>query len=176
LLLKKKTKKSKDFINGLHNHIVGDPQFRKKTEGKSETQIQTEIRPIIINYLVAYFSKLGFKDPSAKANKSFYWEGQEGKFGKERASTFGARNYPDFIITDPYLVAIEYKQSPNGSTVKQGIGQSLMHTLTEDFHYVYYLFHDESRDKKIENASKSEKEQKILDQMWANFNVFIKFV
>ncbi len=63
-----------------------------------------------------------------KAHRSFYWEGQEGKYGKERATTFGARNYPDFIITDPYLVAIEYKQSPNGSTVKQGMGQSMMHT------------------------------------------------
>ena len=112
----------------------------------------------------------------AKANKSFYWEGQEGKYGKERSTTFGARNYPDFIVTDPYLLAIEYKQSPNGSTVKQGIGQSFMHTMTEEFHYVYYLFHDESKDKRIDSSIHNEQEMFILEKMWADFNVFIRFV
>ena len=111
-----------------------------------------------------------------KANNSFYWEGQEGKYGQERATTFGARNYPDFIITEPYVIAVEYKQSPYGSTVKQGIGQSLMHTLTEDFHYVYYLFHDENKDKKIENSVTNKNEKAILEKMWSEFNVYIKFV
>ena len=174
--MKKKTAKVKKFIEDLHNHIVNNPQFRKKTSSKSETQIQAEIRPLIIDYLMHYFKNAGYKDEIAKAHKSFYWEGQEGKYGKERASTFGARNYPDFIITAPYLVAIEYKQSPNGSTVKQGIGQSLMHTMTEDFHYVYYLFHDESKEKKIESSITNHKEKLIFDRMWSEFNVFIRFV
>lgn len=174
--MKKKTIKVTQFLDGLHNYIVGNPQFRNKTSGKSETQIQAEIRPLIISYLEKYFSESGYKDVVAKANKSFYWEGQEGKYGKQRASTFGSRNYPDFIITAPYLLAVEYKQSPNGSTVKQGIGQSIMHTMTEDFHYVYYLFHDESKDKKIEKSITEEKESAILEKMWSDFNVFVKFV
>jgi len=174
--MKKKTSKVTDFIQGLHDYIVNDPQFRKNTSGKSEVQIQAEIRPLIIQYLRKYFREAGYKDDVAKANKSFYWEGQEGKYGKERAATFGARNYPDFIVTDPYLVAVEYKQSPNGSVVKQGIGQSFMHTMTEDFHFVYYLFHDESKDKKIEKSIKNEQEKFILQKMWADFNVFIRFV
>jgi hypothetical protein len=36
--------------------------------------------------------KEGYKDNIGKAHKSFYWEGQEGKIGKERATIFGARN------------------------------------------------------------------------------------
>jgi len=174
--MKKKTEKVTKFIENLHAFIVSHPQFRRKTSDKSETQIQSEIRPIIIQYLQDYFRDDGYKDDVAKAHKSFYWEGQEGKYGKERATTFGARNYPDFIITDPYLIAIEYKQSPNGSTVKQGIGQSIMHTITEDFHYVYYLFHDESNDKKIESSIKNDQEKFILDKMWSEFNVYIKLV
>jgi len=174
--MKKKTSKVTSFIEGLHKHIVGNPQFRKNTAGKSETQIQAEIRPLIIDYLQHYFKDAGYKDIVAKANKSFYWEGQEGKYGKDRASTFSARNYPDFIITVPYLVAVEYKQSSNGSTVKQGIGQSLMHTMTEDFHYVYYLFHDESKDKRIENSISNEKEKTILERLWSDFNVYIRCV
>jgi len=174
--MKKKSSKVAAFIEGLHDYIVTNPQFRKNTKDKSEVQIQAEIRPLIIQYLQSYFKEAGYKDDVAKANKSFYWEGQEGKYGKDRAATFGARNYPDFIITDPYLVAVEYKQSPNGSTVKQGIGQSLMHTMTEDFHYVYYLFHDESKDKKIEKSGENEKEKCILGKMWSDFNVFIRFI
>jgi len=95
--MQKKTKKVTAFIEGLHNHIVSSPQFRKKTAGKSETQIQAEIRPLIIQYLEKHFSKR-YKDSVGKANKSFYWEGQEGKHGKVRDTTFGSRNYPDFRV------------------------------------------------------------------------------
>jgi hypothetical protein len=174
--MKKKTTKVTKFIEGLHEHIIGDPQFRKNTATKSESQIQTEIRPLIITYLKKYFKEAGYKDTEAKAHKSFYWEGQEGRYGKARATTFGSRNYPDFIITYPYLVAVEYKQSSNGSTVKQGIGQSILHTLCEDFHYVYYLFHDESKDSRIEKSIRNRTEQYVIDKMWKEFNVFIKFI
>ncbi|WP_028581315.1 hypothetical protein [Desulfogranum japonicum] len=173
--MRKKTVKVTRFLNGLHNYIVKHPQFRKRTTGKSEVQIQTEIRPLILNYLEYWFQTEGYKDYIGKAHKSFYWEGQEGKFGKQRKMTFGSRNYPDFIITDPYLVAIEYKQSPNGSTVKQGIGQSIIHTMTDDFHYVYYLFHDESKDKRIEKSVTENRESSIIERMWTEFNVMIKF-
>ena len=174
--MKNKSAQLTAFIEGLHQYIVSNPQFRKKTAGKSETQIQAEIRPLIIQYLESYFQDRGYKDYVAKANKSFYWEGQEGKYGNERAATFGARNYPDFIVTEPYLVAVEYKQSPYGSVVKQGIGQSLMHTMTEDFHFVYYLFHDESKGKKIEHSINNQKEKSILKKLWSDFNLFIRFV
>ncbi len=174
--MKKKTSQVIEFIEDLHSYIICNPQFRKNTKNKSEVHIQTEIRPLIIDYLTDYFSKKGYKDAVAKANKSFYWEGQEGTYGKARSTTFGTRNYPDFIITNPYLIACEYKQGPNGSTVKQGIGQSIMHTLCEDFHYVYYLFHDQSKDKRIEKSIINEHEKFILDKMWQDFNVYIKFI
>lgn len=173
--MKKKTARLIGFIEGLHKYIVTNPQFRKKTGTKSEVQIQAEIRPLIIRYLEKYFEAEGYKDATGKANQAFYWEGQEGKYGRERVPTFGARNYPDFIITEPYLVALEYKQSPNGSVVKQGIGQSIMHTMCGDFDFVYYLFHDQSPDKRIEKASKCELEKAITDQIWSDFNVFLRF-
>ncbi len=174
--MKKKTQKVTNFIEGLHEHITGDPQFRRDTKTKSETQIQSEIRPLIISYLQKHFEADGYKDSIAKANKSFYWEGQEGQYGKERATTFGSRNYPDFIITAPYLMAIEYKQSASGSAVKHGVGQSIMHTICGDFEYVYFLFHDENKDKKIENSIENKTEKSVIEKMWREFNVFVKFV
>jgi hypothetical protein len=72
--LKKKSKKAKRFVKDLHDFVVSSPQFRKRTAGKSETQIQAEIRPLIIRYLEEHFAAEGFKDAVAKANASFYWE------------------------------------------------------------------------------------------------------
>ena len=174
--MKRKSKQATEFVNGLHDFIVGNEQFRKRTAGKSEIQIQTEIRPLIIRYLENHFAELDFKDPVAQANKSFYWEGEEGTYGKVRDTTFGSRNYPDFVIQEPYLIAIEYKQSANGSVVKHGIGQSIMHTLCGDFDFVYYLFHDESKDKRIQSSIGGQTEKATIERMWREFNVLIKFV
>ena len=49
--MKKKTARVINFINDLHECIVKDPQFRQNTQSRSETLIQAEIRPLIINYL-----------------------------------------------------------------------------------------------------------------------------
>ncbi len=174
--MKKKTSGVEDFISGLHEYIVSHPQFRKNTKNRSETSIQAEIRPSVVRYLEDLFHKKGFADCTAKANSSFYWEGQEGKFGKERAATFASRNYPDFIITAPYLLAIEYKQGTSGSLVKQAIGQGIMHTLSGDFDFVYVLFHDQNKDKRIEKSIQNDTESRIVEKVRKDFNVFLRFV
>ena len=105
--MRKKTAKADHFIEGLHDFIINNRQFRKHSREKSEVAIQTEIRPLIIRYLEDHFEAAGYKDANGKANRSFYWEGQEGRYGKQRGTIFGSRSYPDFIITAPYLVAVE---------------------------------------------------------------------
>jgi hypothetical protein len=174
--MKKKSAKVDGFIEGLHQFITTHPQFRAQTGQKSEVRIQAEIRPIIIRYLEDYFDQAGYKDAIAKANKSFYWEGQEGRFGKERERIFGTRNYPDFIITAPYLIAIEYKKSPNASLVKQLIGQSLVHTLSDEFDFVYCLFHDESKGKKIKQSVGNDAESAVIRTMRNEFNLYLRFI
>ena len=74
------------------------------------------------------------------------------------------------------MVAIEYKQSSSGSLVKQAIGQSIMHTLSEDFDYVYVLFHDENKDKRIEKSINNKAESSIINKVWNEFNVYVKFI
>ncbi|MFN4866340.1 MAG: hypothetical protein ACK5GZ_08465 [Cyanobium sp.] len=159
----------------MHNFIVGDPQFLRNTKSKPEQAIQTGIRPLIIRFLEMYFSDAGYKDSTGKANKSFNWEGQEGEFGKDRATVFGSRNYPDFIITDPYLVAIEYAQSQNEPSIKRRIGQSMIHTLCRVFDFVYYLIHDQSPEKMIQKSIDREIEADILRLAWNDLNVFVRF-
>jgi hypothetical protein len=174
--MRRKTAGCTSFINGLHDYIVSHPQLRRDTRAKAEKEIQAELRPIVIRYLEMHFEAEGFKDYIAKANQSFYWEGQEGSHGRQRPAVFGARNYPDFIITKPYLVAIEYAQSPHGSSVKRGIGQSMIHTLCGEYDFVYYLFHDESADKRIHSSILGETESAILKQAWDDFNVLVRFI
>ena len=55
--MKPKSQKSINFIQELHKHIVRSPLLRQKVQNKNESQIQTELRPIIFNYMVNTFSK-----------------------------------------------------------------------------------------------------------------------
>ena len=174
--MRKKSKKVCDFIDGLHAFIVRHPQFRNKVSGKKEARIHAELRPVITRYLENYFKKAGYRDPLTRAHEHFYWEGQERKLRTVREATFGSRNYPDFIILRPYRMAIEYKQSRSGSTVKHGIGQSIMHTLSGDFDFVYYLFHDETPDKRIARSVRGAAEKLTMERVWRDFNVRIKIV
>ena len=174
--MKKKTQKVKDFICKLHKSIVTDPQFRNDVAKKTESAIQSEIRPIIIKYLETFFEKLGYKDPVKKANSSFYWEGEESSYKRSKQSAFASKNYPDFIVQKPYMLAIEYKKASSGSIVKHGIGQSLMHTLSGEFDFVYLLIHDENKDKRIKKSCKNELETIILKRIESDFNVFVKII
>jgi hypothetical protein len=69
--MKKKSTKVVKFIEDLHEFIISDTQFRRDTRFKSESEIQAEIRPLIIGYLREYFAAAGYKDAVAKANKSW---------------------------------------------------------------------------------------------------------
>jgi len=175
--MKNKSKKVREFMDGLFKFIVDNPQFRWKTNKKSEPEIQTEIRPLIIQYLMLYFQQQGVKDFVRKANSAFYWEGQEGQYEKDRTPVFGSKNYPDFIIQEPYKIAFEYKQAETGSMVKTGIGQSIVHTLSGDYDYVMYLYHDENKDQKtVKSVIDGSREQGIIDLIWDQFNIYLKVI
>ncbi len=51
-----------------------------------------------------------------------------------------------------------------------------MHTLSDEFNFVYYLFHDLSSDKRIELSITNDREAGIIERMWSDFNVLIRFV
>jgi len=178
--MRKKSKQAVEFIQKLHNHIASYPSLRLNTKGKSEQNIQTEIRPYIIEFLVKYFKhNKNIKDYVAMANRSFYWEGQEGQYNRFRKTVFGARNYPDFIITKPYKIAIEYKKSDLGSIVKHAIGQSIIHTMSGDYDFVYCLIKDESKNEKIVKSIskiKSNNENEIIKLLEKDFNVFLNVI
>ena len=54
--------------------------------------------------------------------------------------------------------------------------ETMMHTLCEEFDFVYYLFHDQNKDKRIKKSKDNKIESFVIDKMWKDFNVFIKFI
>lgn len=57
--MRKKTKQVLEFLDGMHDYITKSPLLRSDTSKKTESQMQAEIRPIIINFLTKYFRELG---------------------------------------------------------------------------------------------------------------------
>lgn len=174
--MKRKSSKATDFIANLHDYVVSDSHFRKTTHNKTESEIQCELRPIITSYLQEYYQGVGVRSSKSKAIESIYWEGQEGGYKGSRKCLFGSMNYPEFIILEPYLIAVEYKKSTSGSLVKSGVGQSNMHIFSGEYDYVYFLFQDESKGKKIRESMQLEEENKIRKTMWDKFNVYMRIV
>ena len=121
--MKRKSKPLLTFIDGLEDYVDRYELRPKKTQGTSEAAIQAEYQAIFRDYLEDYFRTAGYKEVKAKVKEVFYWEGQDRPNRDKRTEVFASRNYPDFIIREPYRIAVEYKQSDSGALVKQGIGQ-----------------------------------------------------
>ena len=174
--IKRKTNKAKNFLEYLHHSLINYKLLRKNTFNKKEEDIQRELRHCFYDILRKYFQDQGYKDFDKKADDSFYWEGEERKYKSKKVETFASRSYPDFIITEPYKIAIEYKKSKNGSIVKEGIGQSLIHTKGGEFDFVYCLIQDESKSKKIVESQKNKKETKLKEWLFINYNIKLEII
>ena len=69
--MKPKSQKSINFIQELHKHIVRSPLLRQKVQNKNESQIHTELRSKIFNYLVKHFQNQNWKNPENGTKNTF---------------------------------------------------------------------------------------------------------
>ena len=69
--MRRKSKKATEFIQSLHLHLVKSPLLRKNVQNKTERDIQTELRPIIFDYMKKYFEKENRKNPENMAKNIF---------------------------------------------------------------------------------------------------------
>ena len=82
----------------------------------------------------------------------------------------GTSNRPDMTVeANGVRVAIEFKKGYNGSSLRDGFGQSIIYSTAYDF--VIYMFIDISDEKKIVNGATSVVEQAFLEKLWDNFNI-----
>jgi hypothetical protein len=174
--MKKKTPKLLHFIEGLHEFIEMRSHLLNKAVISSKLGFQDIIGRLIGEYLEQYFLKDGYKNVITKANEALNWEGKESEDDDSQSPVFGEITYPDFVIDDPYLIAVVYKEGDNVYELKQGIAESLIYTLSGDFDFVYFLFHDQTQDKKIERSVDYKLESFIVAEMWDHHNVCIKII
>jgi len=169
--VRRKSKAAEEFIDGLIAHIEGHVLRQKQNAGKREAEIQRGLYPLIAGYLSEHFQNESPKDYERRAADAVYWEGQDDPNTETKTPVFAARSYPDFIIREPYRIAIEYKQSNTGALVKQCIGQGLMYMLSGDYDFAYLLFDDQTDDKSIRKSMKSPLELEIKHRLWKDFNI-----
>jgi len=171
--MRNKSKPAEQFIDGLIEHIERHVLRQKHILEKREAEIQRGLHPLIVEYVADHYRDAGYKNYRKKAAEVVYWEGQDAPNVEEKVSVFAARCYPDFIIREPYRIAIEYKKSNTGALVKQCIGQGMMYIVSDDYDFAYLLFDDQSKDKKIRKAMAQSREQAIALRMWRDFNMKI---
>ena len=87
--MKRKTKAFIKFAHDLHEFIISDPQFRQDTSSRSESEIQAEIRPLIIKYLEQYFENAAGRVYRYYPGPGRHWGGVVGTWrrGAQRAGT-----------------------------------------------------------------------------------------
>ena len=109
-----------------------------------------------------------------KAKNCLLWEGDVNT-RVNNFTFFGTQQNPDFIVKiESLAVAVEVKKGETGSSLREGIGQSLVYASTFDF--VVYLYVDISKDKKICSSTYGKKEKNLITNLWENHNILFQVV
>ena len=142
---------------------------------KKESYIKQYMHQLLKNRLLEVHRRLAPKQKEEslkqKAADSLMWEGDV-KTTINHIRFLGAQHRPDFkVLVDDLRIAVEVKRGESGSGVREGVGQSLVYAASEDFDFVVYLFVDTSKDKKILESLRRDREQAFIASLWERFNV-----
>lgn len=85
------------------------------------------------------------------------------------AFTFlGTKHRPDIILKfENTTIAIEIKVGDSGTSIREGIGQSIVYTT--HYGFCIYVFIDSTRKDIVGGVEKKEKE--LIDELWENHNI-----
>ena len=106
------------------------------------------------------------------ALKKFSYE-QDNNTTVKQFCMFGTQHRPDAVLDlGDIRIAIEVKKGNNGSSIRSGLGQSLLYSHQYDF--TIYFFVDTTDGLDIKSSVLGEKESDIVNKLWEDHNV--KFV
>lgn len=174
--MKKKSKKITLFIDNLHEFIAAYPGFRRSAVNVKHTDVVLDIKSLIFAYLNNYFTNCGFTNPVEKTRNSLILDRLDEHYQVDGTPVFGEICIPTFIILKPYRLAIEYRQGNRASALKEGIGQSILHTVSGRYDFAYFLFHDLNKNKRIMTSNDYRLESSIVSELWDRHNIRIKFI
>jgi hypothetical protein len=142
---------------------------------KSEDNIKTAMyHPLLskVTEILENHYNVSKKNSRNKAKKNLLWEGNKNTT-VSNTLFLGAFHRPDMVVNfKDFNVAIEVKKGDRGSSIREGLGQSLVYSNSYDF--TIYFFLDTSKEKRIVNASKSEDESMLIATLWQNHNVIFR--
>ena len=74
-----------------------------------------------------------------------------------------------FEVEENFRLAIEIKKGNSGSSIRSGLGQSIVYSANYDF--VLYFFLDTTPNKSIANADRAPHENDLTENLWDDFNI-----
>lgn len=152
--------------------IYGVINYRKQSEDK----IKTYMHQPLLDTVRKLYEDRGLTNGTAvqRAKDSLVWESNVAQT-LHQTKMFGVWHRPDFTIDiDGIRIALEIKKGNNGSSIREGIGQSVVYS--HDYDFVVYLFVDISPDKRMVKSLGEELESKIIADLWNNHNVMFDIV
>ena len=171
---KKKTKKAVMIIEGIVTALKSENIYKRiPYESQRESNIQTSLDNALLNGLKEIIKQMEphLRESTIlnKAKHSLFWETDK-SVTINNIIFLGTQHRPDFLV-DIYgqRIGVEIKRGDDGSSIRDGIGQSIVYSTTYDF--VVYLFIDITPDKKILHSYKGQTEKDMVDSLWQNYNI-----
>ena len=175
----KKTAARMKIIEGIVSSLSSSEVFNTvDKEGWKENKIATHLHNFLRKGMENIFQELhpgqSEKGIAKRVEKAVLWEGAHNKTISAN-KIFGSRHYPDFAVHIKDLkIAVELKSGEGGSSLRGGIGQSLIYSM--DYDFVIYILVDSSKDRTAKNNSTGKRESYLIQSLWEQYNIWLEIV
>lgn len=165
--MKSKTSKRTELLREISS-VICNPEIYDTLNYRDKNEMYLK------QYLYAPLKSRLAELAERKKGQKLIWEGDQ-KSTLHNITVFGTQHRPDFEINICDLqIGVEIKKGSAGSDIRNGIGQSIVYASHYDF--VLYVFIDTSKDKKLLNSEKGDKEVAVINKLWDSFNIWFNIV
>ena len=166
------------LIDSLANELIDHELFSDNVKRDRDTEKQIQ-KSLFLRMEKTGLQKVLTENLDMKSNKikevikkDFAWE-QDINTTVNQITMFATQHRPDAVLkVNDLTIAIEIKKGKDGSSIRSGIGQSIIYSKNYDF--VIFVYVDISEGRNIKNSVTATKEQEVINELWENYNV--KFV
>lgn len=153
------------------DHIFRTLDYRRKSESYLKQYMHQPLKQRMAAIVERVHPRLTPATKLAKAREALLWEGDV-TTTVNHVRFLGVQHRPDFVVKIAGIsIAVEVKRGDRGSAIREGIGQSMVYSGSDDFDFVVYLFIDTSKDKKIRDSLKRETDAAFIGSLWEHYNI-----
>lgn len=166
------------IVKGIMDFLKSDQIKTLDYRNTKETRIKTFLQPHFVMTLQNIHRTLspGQRDATLarKGKNSLLWE-SDVNTTINNVQFLGVQHRPDFVVQiESIRIAVEVKRGDSGSSVREGLGQSLVYA--SEFDFVCFLFIDQSKDKKVLRSLAQPAEISFIQSLWATYNIQFEVV